>query len=60
MIWRNIFSGIMTRQAGQHSIKYCPCVSNHLRDIKIYIILENGRFDLENVGQGQLAIHHFS
>jgi len=24
------------------------------------VFLENGRFDLKNVGQGQIAIHHFS
>ena len=33
---------------------------NDLRDIKIQIALENGRFDLENVGQGQRIIYHFS
>ena len=50
----------MTLDPWDKRIKFCACTPSRLPDIHVQSFLENGRFDLENVGQGQLAIHHFS
>jgi len=50
----------MTLDLGEDSVKFRLCASNRLQDIMLRRFLENGRFDLENVGQGQLVIQNFS
>jgi len=50
----------MTLDPWDEYVKFCPCTPSRLRDIRVQSFLENRRFDIENVSQGQLAIHHFS
>ena len=50
----------MTLDLGENTVKFLPYMSNRLRDMKVQDFLENGRFNLESIGQGQLVIHHLS
>ena len=52
----------MTLDPGDNPVKLCtvPMHQTVCEILRFKGILENGRFHLENVGQGQLIIHHFS
>ena len=50
----------MVLDPGKNPTKFDSCAPSRLRDITVQSFLENVRFDLENVGQSQLSIQHFS
>ena len=50
----------MTLDLGENTVKFLLCMSKRCEILRFKDFLENGRFDLENIGQGQLVMHHFS